>query len=57
MKKYYQKYYEPEDSTETDLPFREYIRFIKGWDLIVLVANFMTLFGTFGMMFELKVRR
>ena len=57
MKKYYKKFYEPEDPTETDLPFREYMRFFKGWDLIVLVADFMTIFGTFGMILELKVRQ
>ena len=55
MKKYFLKFYEPEDPNETDLPFREYARFFKGWDLIVLVADFTTIFGTFGMILELKV--
>ena len=55
MKKYFHKFYEPEDPTETDLSFREYARFFKGWDVIVLAADLATIIGTFGMILELEV--
>ena len=55
MKKYFHKFYEPEDPSEKDLPFREYARFFKGWDVIVITADLTTIIGTFGMILELKV--
>ena len=55
MKKYFHKYYQPEDPAEKDLPFREYTKFFRGWDLIVLVADLTTIIGTFGTILELNV--
>lgn len=57
MKKYFHKYYQPEDPAEKDLPFREYTKFFRGWDLIVLVADLTTIIGTFGMILELNDAR
>ena len=55
MKKYYKKYYEPEDPAETDLPIRQYVGFFTGWDGLVLVADLNSIIGTFGMALKLKV--
>ena len=35
--------------SSTDLPVKEYLRFIKGWDLLVLVADVTTIWGTLGL--------
>ena len=57
MKKYFRKFYDPEDLSEKDLPFYEYLRFFKGWDLIVFAGDLLTIIGTFGMVLELQVKQ
>ena len=55
MKRFYRRFYEPEDENKVDLPQREYMKFFKGWDLIDVVADIMTIAGTLGVAFQLKV--
>ena len=56
MKKYFRKFYDLEDLSEKDLSFYEYLRFFKGWDLIVFAGDLLTIIGTFGVVLELKVK-
>ena len=64
MKEYYLRFFEPEKYKKTltsslsslenrrirgDLPFEEYLRFIKGWDVLVLVADITTIAGNLGL--------
>ena len=69
MKKYYLRFFEPEKYKENltcsqssesksgtgqkDLPFTEYLRFIKGWDALVLVSDITIIAGNLGL--ELQV--
>ncbi|WAR25215.1 MCLN1-like protein [Mya arenaria] len=46
MKVYYQKFYNPLANGESDLPWREYTKFFKPWDLLVIIGDGLTLFGT-----------
>ena len=43
-----------EKYTKTDLPWKEYSRFIKYWDLLVLSADVTTIIGDIGIL-ELQV--
>ena len=55
MKRFYRRFYKPEDENESDLPVREYMRFVNGWDLIDLIADVTTISGTLGIAFQLQV--
>ncbi|XP_060552431.1 mucolipin-3-like [Ruditapes philippinarum] len=46
MKKHYQAYFGVVDKDETDLPASEYFRFLKFWDIIVIISDILTIFGT-----------
>ncbi|XP_060552426.1 mucolipin-3-like [Ruditapes philippinarum] len=46
MKKHYQAYFRVVDKDETDLPASEYFRFLKFWDIIVIISDILTIFGT-----------
>ena len=69
MKKYYLRFFEPEKYKESltslqsseskkgtgqkDLSFKEYLRFINGWDVLVLVSDITIIAGNLGL--ELQV--
>ena len=70
MKNYYLRFYEPERYKETikeapttsqdisctpDLPWKEYARFIKGWDILVLAADLTTICGIIGLIDEVCI--
>ncbi|XP_060552427.1 mucolipin-3-like [Ruditapes philippinarum] len=46
MKNHYQTYFGVVDKDETDLPASEYFRFLKFWDIIVIISDILTIFGT-----------
>ncbi|XP_053409028.1 mucolipin-3-like [Mercenaria mercenaria] len=52
MKKHYRSYYRPVDKDEVDLPASEYSRFIKYWDIAVIVSDILTLYGTVWIVFN-----
>ena len=40
---------------DKDLPLKEYLRFIKGWDVLVLVADITTISGNLGLELQVKI--
>jgi len=56
MKTYYQKFYQPVDKKECDLPIGEYFRFFKLWDVIAIASDAFTLSATAEIVFVLRVR-
>lgn len=55
MKSNYQKFYTPSDIHEVDLPLSEYVRFLKFWDVIVLVADILIMVETMEIVFYIDV--
>ena len=55
MKNNYRKFYTPSDDKENDLPFSEYMRFIKLWDILVLVADVLVMVETMEIVFYIDV--
>jgi hypothetical protein len=55
MKKHYQSYFGVVDKEETDLPASEYFRFLKVWDITVMISDILTLYGTIWIVFNTKV--
>lgn len=48
-------FYNPPDQEETDLPFSEYFRFVKLWDIVVIASDIFTLIGTININFFIPV--
>ena len=46
MVRYYKKLFMPINKDETDLPRSEYLRFLKIWEIFILVADVMNISGS-----------
>lgn len=57
MKKYYRKFYEPLNKVENDLPFGEYCRFLKVWDVFVILSDIFTLIGTIEVIYIIQASK
>ena len=55
MKKNYRLFYTPSYPKENDLPFSEYIRFIKFWDILIFVADILLMVETMEIVFYIDV--
>ncbi|XP_052781865.1 mucolipin-3-like [Mya arenaria] len=52
MRKYFKQFYKPAVQTENDLPWREYAKFFRLWDILVFVGDILTLYGTIWIVFS-----
>ena len=56
MKMYYRRFYKPVIKNETDLPWKEYFKFVNFWEMIVILSDVFTLLGTAMVTFLREVR-
>lgn len=58
MLKHYRTYYNvDDDDDESDLPFGEYFRFVKLWDIVVILSDIFTLLGTVEIIYNVQASK